>query len=410
MTQATLEAQAGAWEATKLNDGYYLGPPQPLERPCFECPGPAPRDQRLYCTRTVEGTWIGFKVRACGRRAGRSGGLTGKTSQWYRFIDQPELNQFFASIPDAERSAASCFMQRRIERLHAAQGASGPEARWFDPPQGEDRLPADKVAIDRNLLLTPPAGMEVGFVPIPVYNRLRAKPDECDVVLGAVQEEPDPISADHFASPQRSDEREREMCVGNAETEGQPFPYPGTIYPKGPSPNPAAYAVPLRADVGLGLPATSATCGLPSDPGGGVHRLAAEPAGLCGPSAKFRACTTAANGQSCEHGGVPGGEIPADAPSDLTACFCRCYSGWAGPTCATKRSPRIRSVPPPPPTVPPAGPPAPAHPPEPASPPAPSANGAKPEKREDSGAPRSAGLRATVAFGAFGLFGLLLGV
>ena len=41
MTQATLEAHA--WEATRLNDGYYyyLGPPQPLERPCFECPAPA---------------------------------------------------------------------------------------------------------------------------------------------------------------------------------------------------------------------------------------------------------------------------------------------------------------------------------------------------------------------------------
>ena len=303
-------------------------------------------------------------------------------------------------------------MQRRIERLHAAQGASGPEARWFDPPQGEDRLPADKVAIDRNLLLTPPAGMEVGFVPVPVYNRLRAKPDECDVVLGAVQEEPEPSPADHFASPQRSDEREREMCVGNAETGGQPFPYPGTIYPKdpkGPSPNPTAYTVPLRADVGLGLPAASATCGLPSDPGGGVHRLVDEPAGICGPSAKLRACTTAANGQPCEHGGVPGGEIPADSPSDLTGCFCRCYSGWAGATCATKRSPRIRSAPPPP-SVPPAGPPIPsASPPEPASPPPPSANGAKPEKREeDSGAPRSAGLRAiTVALGAFLL---LLGI
>ena len=33
------------------------------------------------------------------------------------------------------------------------------------------------------LLLTPPAGMEVGYVPVPIYQRVRAKPPNCDVVL-----------------------------------------------------------------------------------------------------------------------------------------------------------------------------------------------------------------------------------
>ena len=39
----------------------------------------------------------------------------------YRFVDQPELNQVFASLPEGGREAAKCFMQARIERLHAAQ-------------------------------------------------------------------------------------------------------------------------------------------------------------------------------------------------------------------------------------------------------------------------------------------------
>ena len=30
---------------------------------------------------------------------------------------------------------------------------------------------------------TPPAGMEVGYVPVPIYQRVRAKPPNCDVVL-----------------------------------------------------------------------------------------------------------------------------------------------------------------------------------------------------------------------------------
>ena len=68
----------------------------------------------------------------------------------YRFVDQPELNQVFASLPtDAERTAAKEYMQARIERLHAFQQQDGAEPRWFDAPGGSDSLPKAKVEIDR---------------------------------------------------------------------------------------------------------------------------------------------------------------------------------------------------------------------------------------------------------------------
>lgn len=68
----------------------------------------------------------------------------------YRFVDQPELNQVFASLPtEAERTAAKDYMQARIERLHAFQQQDGAEPRWFDAPGGSDSLPKAKVEIDR---------------------------------------------------------------------------------------------------------------------------------------------------------------------------------------------------------------------------------------------------------------------
>ncbi|MEC7986169.1 MAG: hypothetical protein VX278_13475, partial [Myxococcota bacterium] len=97
----------------RRNDGRYLGPPADTERACFENPGPA--DDTLYCTRTENGVWLGFR--------------------WYRFVDQPELNQVFASLPASERDAAKCYMQERIERLHTAQNNSQDD--WFTPPQGD---------------------------------------------------------------------------------------------------------------------------------------------------------------------------------------------------------------------------------------------------------------------------------
>jgi len=191
-----------------LNDGRYLGPPDETEKVCFDTPGPS--DSRLYCTRTQSGTWLGFR--------------------WYRFIDQPELNQVFASMKESERDSARCFMQARIERLHEAQGSAEGIPRWFDAPQGADDLPKAKVGIDPALLLTPPIGMEKGFVPIAVYERNREMPANCEVYVGDVTEEPNPLPEGYYdGHANDGGSYEEENCPDNPESDGE-YTYPGTIF------------------------------------------------------------------------------------------------------------------------------------------------------------------------------------
>lgn len=76
------------------------------------------------------------------------------TYYWYRFIDQPVFGQFNWK---EEKKAA---LQTLIEKIHAT---------W---PIDRDYIPAPTsgqlVRIDDNLIVTPPEGMEVGFVPIVV--------------------------------------------------------------------------------------------------------------------------------------------------------------------------------------------------------------------------------------------------
>ncbi|HMP01649.1 MAG TPA: hypothetical protein PKD86_11120 [Gemmatales bacterium] len=74
------------------------------------------------------------------------------TYSWYRFADQPALLN--ADLTDAEREE----MQQKVERLHR---------HWH---KDREYLPAPGVGtladLDPALLVTPPPGMEVGFVPI----------------------------------------------------------------------------------------------------------------------------------------------------------------------------------------------------------------------------------------------------
>ena len=199
------------------------GPPAGPERQCFENPGPAAADSRMYCTRTNTKSWIGFK--------------------WYRFVDQPELTNVFASLPEGERETAKAYMQSRIEKIHAL----GKDVPWFDFPGGEDALPAAKVSIDESLLLNPPDGMEVGFVPIPITQRMRVRPTDCEVVVGSFAEEPEPLEDDYYDN---FDEvyfgREQFECSGTG-VDG--MTYPGSIF--GLPPDPTAdrlnneYVVPI---------------------------------------------------------------------------------------------------------------------------------------------------------------------
>jgi hypothetical protein len=74
------------------------------------------------------------------------------TYYWYRFADQPALLN--ADLTADEREA----LQKRVELLHRAWT----KEREFLPPPTVGRL-AD---LDPAVLVTPPAGLEAGFVPI----------------------------------------------------------------------------------------------------------------------------------------------------------------------------------------------------------------------------------------------------
>lgn len=242
-----------SFKKSRRNDGFFLGPPQPSEQTCFDKPGPAPADPQLYCTRTQDGRWLGYR--------------------WYRFIDQPELNQVFASMPAADRDEARCYMQARIERLHEAQQADTTSVpRWFDVPQGSDKLPGSKVAFDSALLVTPPSGLEKGFVPIVVHERSHEKPTNCGTVIGDVVDEPNPLPDDYYEGyltyGTTDVEYELEHCPANVES-GAPFTYPGTIfqYPwDSTDAERVGYLVPTRDEIGDGLEADPIACGLVSDP------------------------------------------------------------------------------------------------------------------------------------------------
>jgi hypothetical protein len=74
------------------------------------------------------------------------------TYYWYRFADQPALLN--ADLSNAEREE----MQRRVEKLHRLWTKD----REYLPPPTVGKL-AD---IDPALIVTPPAGLEAGYVPI----------------------------------------------------------------------------------------------------------------------------------------------------------------------------------------------------------------------------------------------------
>lgn len=74
------------------------------------------------------------------------------TYRWYRFVDQPSLQQYHWS--DAKKAA----LQEFVERIHRAW----PIDRDYLPPPQKGEL----VAFDPALLVQPPAGREHGYVPI----------------------------------------------------------------------------------------------------------------------------------------------------------------------------------------------------------------------------------------------------
>ena len=71
---------------------------------------------------------------------------------WYRFVDQPSFQQYNWS--EEKKSALQAF----VERIHA----QWPTDRDYMAPPSLGAL----VTLDPALLVTPPKGLEVGYVPI----------------------------------------------------------------------------------------------------------------------------------------------------------------------------------------------------------------------------------------------------
>ena len=84
------------------------------------------------------------------------------TYYWYRFADQPAILN--ADLTDAERER----LQKRVEKLHRA---------W---PKNRDYLPPPTVVgkladIDPALIVKPPKGLEIGYVPIATLHELEKR-------------------------------------------------------------------------------------------------------------------------------------------------------------------------------------------------------------------------------------------
>ena len=76
---------------------------------------------------------------------------------WYRFVDQPAIARL--GLPAGQRDALQSF----VAELHAQFGLAGPSI----PPPGSGTL----APLDHALLVSPPAGLETGHVPIVIAQR-----------------------------------------------------------------------------------------------------------------------------------------------------------------------------------------------------------------------------------------------
>lgn len=111
---------------------------------CLDSPGPA--DPKLYCAQTSSPSWIAYR--------------------WYRFVDQPGLQRLQLSGSEKD------FLQSRVEKLHRM--LTGKD-RWIKAGAAKDSGIAE---ISAAQLVTPPAHLAHGYVPIVVYEGLE-KPSGC---------------------------------------------------------------------------------------------------------------------------------------------------------------------------------------------------------------------------------------
>jgi len=105
----------------------------------------SPADPDLYCIQTQSPSWVAFK--------------------WYKFVEQPAFQRVGLSAQEKQ------FLQGRVEKLHRMTGRT---SRWIKARHAE----GDLAVVDPVQFVTPPKGLEVGYVPIAVYEGLE-KPKGC---------------------------------------------------------------------------------------------------------------------------------------------------------------------------------------------------------------------------------------
>jgi hypothetical protein len=165
-----------SWEGTSFQNGtfpeYYkqegdvMIPLESAEVPedlgLLEAEFPVQADSGTYYS-PEEGSWTSPGPASGPYEATLNDGST-VTYYWYRFIDQPVFRQFNWS--EDKKSALQSF----IEKIHSE---------W---PIDKDYIPEPTfgtlVSLDKNLLVTPPEGMEVGYVPIVVKQVSNESPDQ----------------------------------------------------------------------------------------------------------------------------------------------------------------------------------------------------------------------------------------
>ena len=113
---------------------------------CASSPGPA--SDTLYCAQTGTPSWLAWR--------------------WYKFSEQPAIVRQQLSATQTK------FMQARVEKLHRMIGRG--KSQWIKPRGASKEGIAE---VDPALLVTPPTGMEFGYVPVAVYEGIQ-KPEGCD--------------------------------------------------------------------------------------------------------------------------------------------------------------------------------------------------------------------------------------
>jgi hypothetical protein len=139
MSAAEAPADLVASEFPRKSDmGAYDGLHTPPAGGCLASPGPA--DSGLHCVRTTSPSWIGYR--------------------WYKFVEQPAFQRVNLSAAEAH------YLQARVEKLHDMLAKGGAAAgEWIKQRGAVEQL----ATVDGAQLVTPPKGLERGYVPIAVY-------------------------------------------------------------------------------------------------------------------------------------------------------------------------------------------------------------------------------------------------